>query len=130
MDTIGVGLIGTGFMGKCHALAWTNVQAVFGDTPVVRRLALCEVDEALARQRAKEFGFEKATVDWRALVADPTVDVVSITTPTVCTRRWRSPLSKPASMSGAKSRWRLSLAERRAHGRCGAGERPGRDPRL
>ena len=82
MDTIGVGLIGTGFMGKCHALAWTNVQAVFGDTPVVRRLALCEVDEGLARQRADEFGFETATADWRALVADPAVDVVSITTPT------------------------------------------------
>ena len=75
METIGVGLIGTGFMGKCHALAWTNVQPVFGDTPVVRRLALCEVDEGLARQRAKEFGFETATADWRALVADPGVDV-------------------------------------------------------
>jgi predicted dehydrogenase len=25
MKALGVGLIGTGFMGKCHALAWTNV---------------------------------------------------------------------------------------------------------
>jgi predicted dehydrogenase len=82
MDTIGVGLIGTGFMGKCHALAWNNVQAVFGDTPVVRRLALCEVGEGLARQRAQEFGFETATADWRTLLAHPAVDVVSITTPT------------------------------------------------
>jgi len=82
MNSIGVGLIGTGFMGKCHALAWANVQAVFGDTPVVRRLALCEVDERLARQRAHEFGFETATADWRTIVADPAVDVVSITTPT------------------------------------------------
>ena len=31
MRTIGVGLIGTGYMGKCHALAWTGVRAVFGD---------------------------------------------------------------------------------------------------
>ncbi len=31
METIGVGLIGTGYMGKCHALAWTGVRAVFGD---------------------------------------------------------------------------------------------------
>ena len=57
MDSIGVGLIGTGYMGKCHALAWTNVRAVFGDTPVVRRAVLCEVDEGLARRRADEFGF-------------------------------------------------------------------------
>ena len=81
MRTIGVGLIGTGYMGKCHALAWTGVQAAFGDTPVVRRAVLCEVEEGLARRRAGEFGFEASTADWRALIADPAVDVVSITTP-------------------------------------------------
>ena len=78
---IGVGLIGTGYMGKCHALAWTGVQAVFGDGPVVRRVMLCEVEEGLARRRAEEFGFEASTADWRALIADPAVEVVSITTP-------------------------------------------------
>jgi predicted dehydrogenase len=81
MGTIGVGLIGTGYMGKCHALAWTGVRAVFGDTPVVRRVALCEVDEGLARIRAEEFGFETSTADWKAVVSHPAVDVVSITTP-------------------------------------------------
>ena len=81
MRTIGVGLIGTGYMGKCHALAWTGVQAAFGDTPVIRRAMLCEVEEGLARRRADEFGFEASTADWRALIADPAVDVVSITTP-------------------------------------------------
>ena len=58
------------------------VRAAFGDGPVVRRTALCEVEEGLARRRADEFGFERSTADWRALVADPEVDVVSITTPT------------------------------------------------
>ncbi len=27
---LGVALIGTGFMGKCHAMAWRNVATVFG----------------------------------------------------------------------------------------------------
>ena len=81
MGTVGVGLIGTGYMGKCHALAWTGVRAAFGDGPLVRRVMLCEVDEDLARRRADEFGFEASTADWRALIADPAVDVVSITTP-------------------------------------------------
>ena len=58
-------LIGTGFMGKCHALAWTGVRAVFGDTPDIRRVALCEAEDSLARRRADEFGFEAATADWR-----------------------------------------------------------------
>ena len=81
MERIGVGLIGTGYMGKCHALAWTGVRAVFGDAPIVRRVALCEVEESLARRRADEFGFDTATADWKALVSNPAVDVVSITTP-------------------------------------------------
>jgi predicted dehydrogenase len=81
MSSIGVGLIGTGYMGKCHALAWAGVKPVFGDTPDTRRAVLCEVTEELAGRRAAEFGFARATADWRALIADPEVDVVSVTTP-------------------------------------------------
>ncbi len=68
-------------MGKCHALAWTSVHAVFGDGPRVRLEHLCEVTPELAARRASEFGFARSTADWRALVTDPNVDVVSITTP-------------------------------------------------
>ncbi len=35
----------------------------------------------MRRTRGDEFGFEKATADWRELIADPEVDVVSVTTP-------------------------------------------------
>lgn len=81
MRALGVGLIGTGYMGKCHALAWNAVAPVFGDVPRPRLAVLCEVDEALATRRAREFGFAEATADWRALVSHPDVDVVSVTTP-------------------------------------------------
>lgn len=81
MKSINVGLIGTGFMGKAHALAWNSVRPVFGDVPAVRLLHLGEANEELARKKAAEFGFEKASGDWRQVVADPKVDVVSITTP-------------------------------------------------
>lgn len=81
MNTIGVGLIGTGYMGKCHALAWNGVKPVFGDGPKPRLVHLAEVSAELAHRRAEEFGFETSTADWRALVADPAVEVVSIATP-------------------------------------------------
>lgn len=81
METIGVGLIGTGYMGKCHALAWNAVLPVFGDVPRPRLVSLAEVDADLARRRADEFGFQKSTADWRELIADPSVEIVSITTP-------------------------------------------------
>lgn len=81
MTSIGVGLIGTGYMGKCHALAWNAVKPVFGDGPRPRLVHLAEVSAELAAQRANEFGFEKSTGDWRTLIADPEVEVVSVTTP-------------------------------------------------
>ncbi|WP_299391769.1 Gfo/Idh/MocA family protein [Pelagibius sp.] len=80
MESVGVGLIGTGYMGKCHAIAYTAVATVFG-LPRPRLELLCEVDEALAAEKAAAFGFARSTADWRALVSDPAVDVVSITTP-------------------------------------------------
>ncbi|MDW6025574.1 Gfo/Idh/MocA family oxidoreductase [Mesorhizobium sp. BAC0120] len=81
MKSIGVGLIGSGFMGKAHALAWNAVRPVFGDVPAIRLAHLGDANDALARAKADEFGFAKASGDWRQVVADPEVDVVSITTP-------------------------------------------------
>ena len=39
---VGLGLIGTGFMGKAHALAYGAARAVFGDVPAVRMACLCD----------------------------------------------------------------------------------------
>ncbi|MCX7645297.1 MAG: Gfo/Idh/MocA family oxidoreductase [Rhodobacteraceae bacterium] len=79
--TLGIGLIGTGFIGKAHALAWRQARAVMGGLPPVRLELLCDLPEDRARAMADQFGFSRATADWRALVADPGVDIVSITTP-------------------------------------------------
>lgn len=82
---LGIGVIGTGFMGKTHALAWRNVKAVLGgvsgavETPELR--LLCETPLSRAQVMADQFGFAEATDDWQALVQDPRIDVVSITTP-------------------------------------------------
>ena len=81
LSNIGVGLIGTGFMGKCHALAYGSVKAVFGSVPTPNRLKLCDADAALGRLRAEEYGFAEAVTDWRAIIADPAIQLVSITTP-------------------------------------------------
>jgi predicted dehydrogenase len=78
---IGVGLIGTGFMGKCHALAWNSVGTVFGDVPEIKLVHLGEANDELAKKKGREFGFAKASGDWRAVVNDPEVDIVSVTSP-------------------------------------------------
>ena len=81
MKSIGIGLIGTGFMGKAHALAYRSVNAVFGDVPQVRLELLCDQPADKADAMARQFGFARATGDWREVVADPTVGIVCVTTP-------------------------------------------------
>jgi predicted dehydrogenase len=81
MESIGVGLIGTGFMGKCHAMAYGAVKAVFGDVPAVDRIVLCDVDQSHTAKRAAEWGFARATTNWRELLGDPRVALISVTSP-------------------------------------------------
>ena len=61
MKKIGVGLIGTGYMGKCHAMAWTGVRPVFGDVPDIHLVHLGEASQELASKKGAEFGFAKAS---------------------------------------------------------------------
>ncbi|TWG65860.1 Gfo/Idh/MocA family protein [Aminobacter sp. J44] len=81
MDSVRIGLIGTGFMGKCHALAYGAVKAVFGDVPAPRLELLCEMPADKAKTMANQFGFARSTDDWRELINDPAVDIVCVTTP-------------------------------------------------
>ena len=78
--SLGVALIGTGFMGKCHAMAWRTVAATFGGAHPRLEL-LCELPEPKAQAFAAQFGFARASADWAAACTDPAVDVVSITAP-------------------------------------------------
>src|SRR5580765_8271591 len=81
MERIGVGLIGTGFMGKCHAMAYGSVKAVFGDVPIIDRVTLCDVDAAHVGKLAKEWGFANSTTHWHAMLRDPSIQLISITSP-------------------------------------------------
>src|SRR3569832_1908397 len=78
---VGVGLIGTGFMGKCNAIAWNAVGTVFPDFEKPKLAHLGEANDELARRKAGEFSFAKGSGDWRAVINDQDVDVVSLTTP-------------------------------------------------
>ena len=78
---VGVALIGTGFMGKSHALAYGAVRAIMGNVPAVRRVVLADVPGEKAAAFANQFGFERGTDDWQDAISDPSVDLVSITTP-------------------------------------------------
>lgn len=80
---IGIGLVGSGFMGRCHANAFRSVSGLF-DVPGEPRLrVLADANDEVAARAARALGFERGTGDWRALVADDAVDIVAITAPNV-----------------------------------------------
>lgn len=79
---LNIGLIGSGFMGQAHADAFQRVNLLYRDLPARPHLSmLADATPELAAAAAARFGFERATGDWRALVTDPAVDVVDITSP-------------------------------------------------
>ena len=82
MKEVRIGLIGTGGMGKAHAIAFNNVPLVFGNEPARPKLEIvADVDADVVKAWANNFGFARWTIDWREIVEDPNVDVVDITTP-------------------------------------------------
>ena len=81
MTRIGIGVIGTGYMGKAHSVAMNAVGAVF-DTPLKPVCEmLCATTESGAAAKAQTFGFNRSTADWRTLVDDPLVEAIVIASP-------------------------------------------------
>ena len=81
MKELGIGLIGTGFMGKAHAIAYRMALSAFPEIPTPRLLCVADVNAEAAAKAAHQYGFETSTGDWKALIANPNIHVVSITTP-------------------------------------------------
>jgi predicted dehydrogenase len=73
VKTIQAGIVGTGFVGPAHleALRRNNVRVV----------GLVESSQELAQRKAAELGIEKAYPSFEAMLADPLIDVVHLTTP-------------------------------------------------
>ncbi len=81
MKTIGIGMVGSGFMGRCHANAYSSVAGIF-DMPLKPRLKmLADAEPKLAEESARRLRFERSTADWRKMVEDPEVELVDITAP-------------------------------------------------
>jgi predicted dehydrogenase len=78
---LGIGVIGLGWMGRVHTTAYKRVLEHFPDLGVRPRLVVAADVSAERRHHAELMGFERTTGDWRAVIEDPAVDVVSVTTP-------------------------------------------------
>ncbi len=82
MQDVNIALIGGGFMGKAHSLAYAAMPMFFWPAPArpVRKV-IVDVTEELASTAAQRYGWDRHATDWRDVVADPEVDVIDIATP-------------------------------------------------
>lgn len=74
MDQIGIGAVGCGGIAGGHLPAYRDVEGI-------RTVAVCDINEQVARERAEEFDVPAVYTDWRDLLDDEDVDAVSVLLP-------------------------------------------------
>jgi predicted dehydrogenase len=71
-----LGMLGCGFMGKCHTNAYRKIPYIYPTAGVnPRLLILCDQKPDLAEREARRYGFEECCTDWQDVVADERIDV-------------------------------------------------------
>ena len=74
VPTIGVGMLGYGFMGKAHANAYRTLAYMTWPPPLMPELvSIAGRNEAAVAGAAARFGFAEHVTDWRGCVADPRI---------------------------------------------------------
>jgi predicted dehydrogenase len=80
-QTLGIGLVGTKFMGRAHSNAWMSAPKFFNlPLHVVMRAASGRDVRELA-EFAQRWGWQCCSDDWRDLLEDPQVGLVDVCTP-------------------------------------------------
>jgi predicted dehydrogenase len=89
VSDVRVGLVGLGLVSKSHIKAYMA-------HPCATIVAVCDLDETRAKAVAKKFAIPKYYTSYEKMLADPEINTVDITTPTV--------LHAPMSIAAAKAR--------------------------
>jgi len=93
---INVALIGQGFMGRTHSNAWGQVGKFFRPAAAPVMHTTFGQPEEKPRRFAAQWGWQRASTDWRALVASPEIDLVDVVTPNYL----HAPVAKAALAAG------------------------------
>jgi predicted dehydrogenase len=76
IPTIGVGMLGYGFMGKAHSNAYKTLAYMTWPPPLMPQLvSIAGRNEEAVAGAARRYGFADHVTDWKHIVADPRVGV-------------------------------------------------------
>jgi predicted dehydrogenase len=78
-ENIGVAVIGAGMAGRAHAHGYRSAGTVFSaGLPPIRLVSVADINEELAADTARRYGFERSDTSWQAIVKADDIDVVSV----------------------------------------------------
>ncbi len=81
MKELNVAIIGCGWIGTSHALAYKNIQAHYGTEVVPVLDMVVDTVEESARKVCEQYGFKRYSTNPDDAVNAPDIDIVMITTP-------------------------------------------------
>jgi hypothetical protein len=101
---LGIGLISVGWMGKLHSRAYQAIPLVYPELKIRPRLVHAADTAPDRADYARDvLGYARGSTDYRAVLADPDVDVVSICAPNLLHREIGIAAAEAGSRSGSRS---------------------------
>lgn len=76
-----VAMVGHGFMGAAHSQAWRTAPRFFDLGAEPEMAVIVGRDPERTEAARQQYGWQAASTDWHAVVADPDIDVVDVVSP-------------------------------------------------
>jgi len=111
---LGIGLVGTKFMGRAHANAWRQAPCFFDLSRRPRLQCVAGRDRVAARAFAERWEVATTAPTWEALVRDPKVHLVDVLTP----NHLHAPIAIAALQAGKHVACEKPLAGSLGHARA------------
>ena len=111
---LGIGLVGTKFMGRAHANAWRQAPCFFDLKRRPRLQCVAGRDRVAARAFAERWEVATTAPTWEALVRDPKVHLVDVLTP----NHLHAPIAIAALQAGKHVACEKPLAGSLGHARA------------
>lgn len=80
MSKQGIAIIGAGMIGAAHASAYRQFAHRFSSSHATLKI-ICDMNADLAQDLADKYGFEQIASDWKCVIADPNVSIISVCLP-------------------------------------------------
>lgn len=140
MNRIGVAVIGAGMVGRAHAAGYRSASTVFGPgLPPVDLVTIADLNEDFAKETARRFGYEKSETDWKKILKDDRIHVVSVAVANSLHRELSEALlaagkhvlcEKPLAPTAADARAMVEAAKKASGQQAGTGFSFRRSPAI